>query len=195
MGTRIATVLVILFLWVSGAIAAVEKELLYPTVSDKEVEEKLIDYFTEHTSHRVNRKVYNGNDNDVFLSIRFGKKDDKNDLYDIRIIIDTSVSNQDKRTHKVTGRRIKILGLPFSAAFKSINNKQEILRVLNEFSLKYWAPGRVVVDENGDLRLEWSINIAGEKAPVHCEQVVDAVERMARGWMELVDLMRFQNML
>ena len=62
----------------------------------------------------------------------------------------------------------------------------QFLEVPNNYSQDYWAPPRIYLDGDGDIRFEWFINVAAEDAPVHLEQVRDAISRIGLGWEQEV---------
>ena len=61
-----------------------------------------------------------------------------------------------------------------------------VLEMINSYDQDFWAPPKIFLDSDGDIRFEWYINVAAEDVPVHMEQVRDAVIRIGLGWEEEV---------
>ena len=57
-----------------------------------------------------------------------------------------------------------------------------VLEMINTFSQEFWAPPKIYLDDDGDIRFEWFINVPSEDAPVHLELVRDAIVRIGLNW-------------
>ncbi len=89
--------------------------------------------------------------------------------------VDTLVSAKDGDT--VTERVIKVYGY-YTVGIKPGDRRYlDFLDFINTHHTKYWAPQSLNIDDDGDLRFDWSINIPGAEYPVHAEQVADAISR------------------
>ena len=74
-------------------------------------------------------------------------------------------------------------------ASKKPEVRRKILEVNNQYMTKYWIPDHITLDSDGDIQLQTMINISDQKAPVHCEAVLDSIMRLANGWQTYYKLL------
>jgi len=107
------------------------------------------------------------------------------------VYVDTAPSAHETETGRVSERCVRIhacLLLPKAA--KTSANRLKILELNNTWHREKWTPGRLYLDEDGDLVLETFLNVPGPKAPLQAEMVFDMLQRMAKAWQEYYERLK-----
>lgn len=155
--------------------------LLFPTSSDRDLENQIGAYLEANKGWKVDRTLYKGNEDDVLLKVGFNWDDG---VPTVNYTVDAIASGRNE-ADEVTETRIRIatyykLGITADHAMRS-----RALEALNEYHEKYWMPHRVYLDSDGDVIFESSLNIPGIFSPMHAEVVADAIARSNSGWRTL----------
>ncbi len=167
----------ILACWLAASVQAQELPLVFVEQSESLVEIQIDDYLRRTEGFDIAVNEYESISDDVFL--RF--KNSYANAPELSFLVDTlqSASNDDD---VVTERVIKITSWYIIKVTPDHWARAPILEMINSYSQDFWAPPRIYLDSDGDIRFEWFINVAAEDAPVHLEQVRDAIARIGLGW-------------
>ena len=160
---------------------AQELPLVFVEQSESLVEIQIDDYLRRTEGFDIAVNEYESIPDDVFL--RF--ENSYANAPDLSFLVDTlqSASNEDD---VVTERVIKITSWYIIKVTPDHWARAPVLEMINSYSQDFWAPPRIYLDSDGDIRFEWFINVAAEDAPVHLEQVRDAIVRIGLGWEQKV---------
>lgn len=156
---------------------AEELPLVFVEQSESLIEIQIDDYLQKTEGFAITIDEYNGIPDDLFL--RF--ENTFQDAPELSFLVDTlrSATNDDD---VVTERVIKITSWYILNVTPDHWARSPVLEMINTYSQDFWAPPRIYLDSDGDIRFEWFINVAAEDAPVHLEQVRDAIVRIGLGW-------------
>ena len=167
----------ILACWLAASVQAQELPLVFVEQSESLVEIQIDDYLRRTEGFDIAVNEYESIPDDVFL--RF--ENSYANAPELSFLVDTlqSASNDDD---VVTERVIKITSWYIIKVTPDHWARAPILEMINSYSQDFWAPPRIYLDSDGDIRFEWFINVAAEDAPVHLEQVRDAIARIGLGW-------------
>jgi len=153
--------------------------LLQVCQDESSLEKTIADYMKEEYDIQAGRHVTKQDDADIYLSYTLAPEGAPK----IACIVDSEVSA--RNGDRVVERMIKIVAwyeLPASA--KTRQARAKILELNNEWHEKKWMPGRVYIDDDGDIRLETFLNIPSTTIPVHAELVRDLLVRTNAAWAE-----------
>ena len=151
--------------------------LVFVEQSESLVEIQIDDYLRETERYEIEINEYNGIPDDVFL--RFDDTFDS--APDLSFLIDTLQSATDDND-VVTERVIKITSWYVIEVTPNHWARAPLLEMINLYAQDFWSPPKIYLDGDGDIRFEWYINVAAEDAPVHLEQVRDAIIRIGLSW-------------
>ena len=167
----------ILACWLAASVQAQELPLVFVEQSESLVEIQIDDYLRRTEGFDIAVNEYESIPDDVFLSF----ENSYANAPELSFLVDTlqSASNDDD---VVTERVIKITSWYIIKVTPDHWARAPILEMINSYSQDFWAPPRIYLDSDGDIRFEWFINVAAEDAPVHLEQVRDAIARIGLGW-------------
>ena len=149
--------------------------------SESLVEIQIDDYLRETEGFEIAVNEYESIPDDIFL--RF--EDSYDTAPDLSFLVDTLRSGTDD-DDIVTERVIKITSWYVVEVTQDHWARAPLLEMINSYSQDFWAPPRIYLDSDGDIRFEWFINVAAADAPVHLEQVRDAIIRIGLGWEQEV---------
>lgn len=109
----------------------------------------------------------------------------------IRAVVDTAVTG--RLGTDVTSRSVFLRAfLVLPAEAKTPEARAAILEYNNEWMVRYWLPGRVYLDGDGDVVLETHYNLPRADVALHAEVVYDQLERLASSWITYADGLRTQ---
>ena len=160
---------------------AQELPLVFVEQSESLVEIQIDDYLREKEGFEIAVNEYESIPDDIFL--RF--EDSYDTAPDLSFLVDTLRSGTDD-DDVVTERVIKITSWYVVEVTQDHWARAPLLEMINSYSQDFWAPPRIYLDSDGDIRFEWFINVAAADAPVHLEQVRDAIIRIGLGWEQEV---------
>lgn len=176
---------------VPGGVAAESTPLLFMTESEKELELAVKAYVDAKKPWKVSVQVNNSNPDDFWLVYNFTFAISK--IPDLKMVVDTQASA--RRDGKPSQRVIKIIGFVSGVRYASNNPRRvEMLEFFNEWAIQHWF-AQAYLDKDGDIRVQWSINIPGADVPVHAGQVLDAMDRLYSTWVELGTALKAKGLL
>jgi len=166
-----------------GAAQNDEVVLLFPTNDEGTIEKEIARYLSNKDLN-VQLQVNPNDTEDFFITSAW----DVGNNPSIRIIIDTQRSNRDG-----SERVILLKAWPVS----SISNADRVrfLEFINKWMDDSWVPPQLYIDRDNDLAFTWPINVSAPFAPVHAEQVYDALVRMVSSWNNMADKLRQEGLL
>jgi hypothetical protein len=156
-----------------------EAALLHVCQDEKSMEMQIARYIERRNDVKPEITAFPEDENDLYL--RYHIESDSG--AEMSVVVDTVVSNSDDDTGRTTERAIRIVGyyvLPESA--KTPEARAKLLELNNGFMNEYWSPGSVLLDEDGDVSFDTTINIPHSSVAVHAEMVSDALQRMVGAW-------------
>ncbi|WP_320170685.1 hypothetical protein [Maridesulfovibrio sp.] len=152
---------------------AKEVPLVFMEKSDEAIELAIAKYMRKTKDWNVNIKYLSSNPEDAYLTAKFGVKRGNN-KESLLLIVDTTVASRTKATGEPNLVRIKVVILPSNGGGR-VKNTNSALRWINKWGQGKWAPGKVIVDKDGDLQCEDFI-LVDKNAPVHLGQVVRHID-------------------
>ena len=151
--------------------------MVFVEQSESLVEIQIDDYLRETERYEIEINEYDGIPDDV--SLRFDDTFDS--ASDLSFLIDTLQSATDDND-VVTERVIKTTSWYVIEVTPNHWARAPLLEMINLYAQDFWSPPKIYLDGDGDIRFEWYINVAAEDAPVHLEQVRDAIIRIGLSW-------------
>ena len=160
---------------------AQELPLVFVEQSESLVEMQIDDYLRKTERFAISIEEWNGIPDDLYLVFDRPSGNAPSLTFQIDTLQSaTGVNNV------VTERVIRITSWYVINVTPDHWAREPILELINGYAQELWSPPKIYLDSDGDIRLEWYINIAGEDAPVHLEQVRDAINRIGDGWEQNV---------
>ena len=156
---------------------AQELPLVFVEQSESLVEMQIDDYLRKTEGYSIVIDEYDGIPDDLFL--RFDNT--FANAPKLSFLVDTLRSRTDD-DGVVTERVIKITSWYILEVTPDHLARSPVLEMINNYSEEFWAPPKISLDSDGDIRFEWFINVPSEDAPVHLEQVRDAIVRIGLNW-------------
>ena len=156
---------------------AQELPLVFVEQSEGLVEMQIDDYLRKTEGFTITIDEYDCIPDDLFL--RF--ENTFRDAPELSFLVDTLQSATDN-DDVVTERVIKITSWYILNVTPGHWARAPVLEMINTFSQEFWAPPKIYLDDDGDIRFEWFINVPSEDAPVHLELVRDAIVRIGLNW-------------
>lgn len=167
----------ILCLSIASWAVAQELPLVFVEQSEGLVEMQIDDYLRKTEGFTITIDEYDCIPDDLFL--RF--ENTFRDAPELSFLVDTLQSATDN-DDVVTERVIKITSWYILNVTPGHWARAPVLEMINTFSQEFWAPPKIYLDDDGDIRFEWFINVPSEDAPVHLELVRDAIVRIGLNW-------------
>lgn len=157
--------------------AASDPVLLY-VVDDESSAELLIDeYLRTNEGLAIAILEYDELPDDLYLRFDI----DYLSAPELAFLVDT-VPSAAEDDGSASERMIKITSWYILNVTPDDSARASVLEMINSYDQDFWAPPKIFRDEDGDIRFEWHINVAAMDAPVHMEQVRDAIIRIGLGW-------------
>jgi|GEM_PF-3480526 len=160
--------------WAAGILAASQADaqeipLLFVEEDETTTELELMEFLKVRTNWTIERAEFGSNiGDDSYLRIPFTLEDDR----EVTIMVDSLPSAQSG-----SERRIQVYGWIVVEVGETHARRRDLLELLNTIQKDNWSAQRLYLDGDGDVAYAWSINIPGKRAPVHAEQVYDAIIR------------------
>ena len=158
-----------------------ELSLIYVSQNESDMERAISKYISE--VHDIQAEIVELPDLPGDLVLKYGL--DPDGAPELTAVVDSGISAQDKEKDLVEERYIRVRAyyvLPDSAKTPAMRAK--ILELNNTFHNEKIAPGRIYIDEDGDLALQTLVNVPGLEVPLHAEVILDALVRMNMAWGE-----------
>ena len=178
--------------WIAGCVAttpagmasadveAAEDPLYIYVEEDESTAELMIDeYLRKNEGLAIAILEYEEIPDDIYLRFDISYEN----APELAFLVDTLESAADD-DGVATERVIKITSWYIINITPEHEARASVLELINSYDQDFWAPPKIFLDTDGDVRFEWHINVAAEDAPVHVEQVNDAIIRIGIGWEE-----------
>jgi len=159
--------------------------ILLPTDSLRDIELQIAEYLRAKTNWEIDVQSKTNKPEDLYLSILFAAEN----IPSNRITVDTFVSEIEKSTNKVVEQVVKVRGYAFDSKDRRILNRARFYEVANRWTASFWVPQRLYADSEGDLILEWHVNLTPDGG-VHAEQIHDAIIKMSETWKDMVPALK-----
>ncbi|MBM3600979.1 MAG: hypothetical protein FJX35_22500 [Alphaproteobacteria bacterium] len=163
---------------------------LLPTDSARDLELQIAQYLRSRTTWNIEVMSKANKPDDVYLSLLFAA----DGIPSFRITVDTFVGERDKATNKPVEQVIKIQGYAFEAKSRRILNRARFYEFANKWTAYVWIPQRMYADAEGDLILEWHMNLTPDGG-VPPDQIHDAIVKLSEVWRDLVPQLRKASLI
>ena len=139
---------------------AQELPLVFVEQSEGLVEMQIDDYLRKTEGFTITIDEYDGIPDDLFL--RF--ENTFRDAPELSFLVDTlqSATNNDD---VVTERVIKITSWYILNVTPGHWARAPVLEMINTYLQEFWAPPKIYLDGDGDIRFEWFVNVPAADAP------------------------------
>jgi hypothetical protein len=168
-------------LMASPRVFAQDIPLLFVEDDESKVEIAVKRFLDDRTNWNVRLAYLNGQRNNAYLSIPFTLSSGIH----VTIYVDSFSS-----ATQSSERRLHIYGYFNLNTHLGDRRRDALLEVLNQHTIDDWMIQRLYLDNDGDIAFNWVINIPGKAAPVHAEQVYDAIVRTKFSLDKLVGKLR-----
>jgi hypothetical protein len=170
-------IVVVALLGLLGAVAWADDARLTVTQDESSMEQAIERYLKTNHDMIINEKTFDPDD----LWLELPWRGDPMPKY--RMTIDTQMLNKDSEG-RVIERGVRVQGQ--TAVFVPEVRRDAVLRVINDFNRRK-VFSAIYLDNDGQIMLDWTLNVLSEGLPTEC--VYDVLAREGRLWQELYPLL------